>query len=391
MSRRPRPAAPGLFLTGCYRSGTTLLEKLLHAHPQVSVASQPFPLLYFGVKAAFLRERGLERRYPLGHRFLEDTDRLEDFAAFLDRYVVGAGDLQRLAGAMETYAEARWSPQILPLLADLRPGTFLDVWAQLVDLVARCYPTADLALAGTKEVLSEEYLPYLLARGQRGVVILRDPRDMIASYNFRRRATEIESGRPVLFSLRIWRKSVAFALACEGAPGFGWLRYEDLSRQPLEELARLTRLLSLDSYPAGVLRGPLLAQDGSPWSGNSSFERMEAVSTTSVGRFREVLPRETLEFVEYVCAPELRALGYPLASDAADDEDALHGFREPPTAGHPRFEAGYSTDASRLAHEVQRRRMLQASVALDDEEVRRWFVTAEAYARLSATSLGASA
>ena len=33
----PRP----LLVTGCYRSGTTVLEKSLHMHPAVVVASQP--------------------------------------------------------------------------------------------------------------------------------------------------------------------------------------------------------------------------------------------------------------------------------------------------------------------------------------------------------------
>lgn len=391
MPERPDPPDSGLFIAGCYRSGTTLLEKLLHAHPQVSVASQPFPLLYFDVKASFLRERGLERRYPLGHRFGEEVDTLEEFSAFLDRHVVGEDDLRRLATAMSAYAEPRWTPQVLPLLAELRPGLFLDVWAQLGTIVARCFPSADLVLAGSKEVLCEEYLPYLLRHGHRGLVVIRDPRDMIASYNFRRRATEIESGRPVLFSLRIWRKSVAFALACEQLPGFAWLRYEDLSHRPLEELRRVTDALGIDGYPEDVLRRPLVAQDGTPWGGNSSFERMEVVSTASVGRFRDVLPRETLEFVEYLCAPELRALGYALESGAADDERALWGFSEPPAAGHPRFEPGYSTDEARLAQEIHRRAMLARAEPLDAAEARRWFVTGAAYARLAGSHVGAGA
>jgi hypothetical protein len=62
--------AAELLVTGCYRSGTTLLEKLLHAHPASCVASQPFPVLYAYVKNLFDVSRGLLRRYPLGHRFL---------------------------------------------------------------------------------------------------------------------------------------------------------------------------------------------------------------------------------------------------------------------------------------------------------------------------------
>lgn len=380
----------GFLLAGCYRSGTTLLEKLLHAHPRASVASQPFPLLYFHVKEAFLRHRGLERRYPVGHRFGEGAYTLEELGRFLDGHVIGGAEIAALARRMAGYAEQRWTPQLVPLLSRLRPGTFLTLWRQLNGLVARSFAKPSLALAGTKEVLCEEFVPYLLDRGARAAIVVRDPRDVISSYNFRRRATEIESNRPILFTVRIWRKSVALALACAGRDGFSWLRYEDLSHAPLEELNRVARALGLGRYPGAALRSPLRAQDGTVWSGNSSFEPLSAVSTSSVGRFREVLPRATLEFVEYLCAPELRALGYEPATGAVDDPSALERFAEPVEDVHPRFEAGYSTDPSRLDQEVRRRELLARAQPLEEPEARRWFVEPAAYRQLRAVGVGTS-
>ena len=73
-----------LLVTGCYRSGTTLLEKLLHAQPSACIASQAFPVLFFMAKEAFLSSRGIDRRYPLDHLFLEDAYSSDEWVSFLD-------------------------------------------------------------------------------------------------------------------------------------------------------------------------------------------------------------------------------------------------------------------------------------------------------------------
>ena len=56
------------FITGFLRSGTTLLEKLVHALPGACIGPQPFPFLYYDTKRAFLRARGCDaiQGYLLG-------------------------------------------------------------------------------------------------------------------------------------------------------------------------------------------------------------------------------------------------------------------------------------------------------------------------------------
>jgi hypothetical protein len=77
------------FITGFLRSGTTLVEKLVHALPGACIGPQPFPFLYHDAKRAFLRGRGIDgERYPLGHLFGEGRYRPGDFEAFLARHRV---------------------------------------------------------------------------------------------------------------------------------------------------------------------------------------------------------------------------------------------------------------------------------------------------------------
>jgi hypothetical protein len=368
-----------LLVTGCYRSGTTLLEKLLHAHPASCVASQPFPVLYAYVKGLFDESRGLVRRYPLGHRFLEDGYSDADFAAFLDRRHLTDADLDAVFEQLARYTEGLWTPEILGARPAIRPGVFLDVYRQLMQVVLGLFPKAGIRVIGSKEILVEEYVSYLLGKGVHVVIIIRDPRDMIASLNFSERDNATGCDRPVLYSMRIWRKSVATALAFEGHPRFRWVRYEDLVAHPLPVLARLVGFLQLPAFPDNALTGPLRDQRGRDWEGNSSFRDQAGVSRESVGRFRDVLPLPVQSMIETVTAPELQLLGYGVSQPVAA---ALTHYRDPFARIHARFPADYSADAGRVRDELERLECLASPAVLSDDEARRWFVYPEAYRRL---------
>lgn len=368
-----------LLVTGCYRSGTTLLEKLLHAHPASCVASQPFPALYAYVKDLFDESRGIRRRYPLSHRFLEADYSDGDFAAFLDRRQLIDSDIDAVFGQLAGHVEGHWTPEILGARAEVQPGTFLEVYRQLMRSVLALFPKAGVRIVGSKEILVEEYAPYLLERGIHVVIIVRDPRDMVASLNFSERDNSTGRDRPVLFSMRVWRKSVATALAFEGHPRFRWLRYEDLVASPRTVMAELGEWLGLTDLPDAVLRGSLRDQRGREWEGNSSFRDQAGVSRTSVGRFRDILPESVQGFIEAVAAPEMALLGYGASGPVAT---AMTDYRDPFADVHARFPADYSADPQRMRNELGRLQRLTSRPTLSDEEARRWFVHPKAYRRL---------
>ena len=368
-----------LIVTGCYRSGTTLLEKLLHAHPASCVASQPFPALYAYVKVLFDESRGVRRRYPLSHRFLEADYSDGEFATFLDRRQLTDSDIDAVFGQLAGHLEGHWTPEILGVRATIQPGTFMEVYRQLMRSLLALFPKAGTRILGSKEILVEEYVPYLLDQGVHAVVILRDPRDMIASLNFRERDNATGRGRPVLYSMRVWRKSVATALAFEGHPRFRWLQYEDLVASPQTVMAGLGDWLGLSDFPDDVLSGSLRDQRGREWDGNSSFRDQVGVSRTSVGRFRKILPEGVQAFIEAVAAPEMALLGYAVSRSVAT---AVSHYRDPFTDVHARFPADYSADPHRLRNELERLDRLASRSTLSEEEARRWFVYPEAYRRL---------
>jgi hypothetical protein len=377
------PAPANLLITGCYRSGTTLLEKLLHSHRNVCLASQPFPVLYFHVKSLFLAELGLQRRYPLDHLFREEGYARDEFHAFLDRFRLCEERLDAVFDGLAEYTLGLWTPEITRFRDMVTPGVFIDIYRQMNGFVPLLFPKEDIRYVGGKEVLCEEYVPYLLSRGHKAIIVIRDPRDMITSLNFRERDNLTGANRPVLFSLRAWRKSVAIALAHENHPDFKWVRYEDLARDPRATLCQLASFLGVDGFRSEMFKSGIRDQRGDPWRGNSSFEEQDGISTGSVGRYVTVLPEYVTAYVEACCWPEMRLLGYDFRDLSHFEEDAVRSYREPFEVLHHKFPPDYSFSTEHIEEEIERYRKLAVRAEpLSVEEARQWFLYRSTYRKL---------
>ncbi len=371
-----------LFVTGCYRSGTTLTEKLLHLHPDVSVASQPFPVLLFYAKERFLAEVGVERRYPLDHQFRETAYRPDDFTAFLENLTLDAGDIAEVAQRLDGYTEGLWTRQVLDVLPAVAPGSFLSVWQDLSTRLASALGRPNVSVVGTKEVLGEEFVPFILRSGGHVVHVLRDPRDMITSLNMRVRYNLTGDPRPVLYSVRLWRKSVAYALADE-TRGANVIRYEDVAADPAGTMAPIARNLGVADVSSSDLISGLKNQSGGTWAGNSSFDGLEGVSTAPIGRYRTRLPDDTIRYIETIAAPEMKVLEYERTGLPSMTTAELLEYEEPTPATHKAFDPGYSRAPSRIADEERRLQMLSGSP--EESETREWFTFPSAFRRLSDT------
>lgn len=352
-----------IFVTGMQRSGTTLLDKLLGNHPVVSILSQPFPFLFLEVKRAFFRSLGLEPpRYVLSPLFRETRYAPGDFAGFLERYVIDRVLLEKVFFEMEEFSGqyTRFSRRRLEVaFAAFQPGNLTETLSQLYRLLAH-KPGA--IWYGGKETLCEEFLPYLLGRGVRVILILRDPREILVSLNYGEGSRFAGHLKPTLFNVRNWRKSVAFALHLDGHPGFHWLRYEDLVAEPLPVLDQLTRFLGIEPFGRDVFDHGIRDQDGRIWQGNSSHGAVVGISPSSVRRYRELLPPSVISFVEASCYPELRYLAYPLTLPRSELTAALERFADPYAVERADL-ADYLPNARNIADELARLAILDGVAA----------------------------
>lgn len=371
----PATAASTLFVTGMQRSGTTLLEKLLATHPQISLLSQPFPFLFLEAKRALFRRRGWQvPPYPLGPLFLESRYGEEDLTDHLESWRVDAAALRTVFASMDGFSGqyTRFDPADLERVLDgVVPGDFAAVLSYLY----RALTGGGAALSGGKETLCEEFLPYLLGRGYRCAVILRDPRDVLASLNHGQGREHAGRLKPTLFNLRNWRKSVAFALHLEGQPRFAWVRYEDLTCRPLEALNRMVQVFGVDPFAQDLLAGGIRDRDGRAWTGNSSHGAQVGVSGTSVGIHEKILPPGVGRLVEAACYPELQHLGYRVSLEWEDVPGVLRSFADPYAC--EREDLPEYADAAALAAQELRRVELLARPAPQEE--RPYFLFSDVY------------
>jgi hypothetical protein len=316
------------------RSGTTLVQRLLDASPGLCVLYQPLMPLFVGAKAEFLRSLGWpDERYPLGPLFLEGRYRPEQFAAFLESWrpdpwpgIEGTGSE---AAGDESFADA-----------------LQRFWR------GRC-PAVEVL--GAKEVLCEEYAPYLASRGVVVVIVLRDPRDVLASTIAGRGHQYTGRTRPTLYTLRNWRKSVAIALHLSRRGLAPLVRFEDVVKDPVGAVAGIAaRLLGPSAFTSP--HGPPRAAP----EANSSFGTWSGVSQEPVGRYQSVLSPALVRYVETVCGPEMRAIGYPTRHDQSEDAAAvLAEFKEPCPVEHDALARDYSNDPANIAAELRRLEFLQ--------------------------------
>lgn len=347
-----------MFITGMQRAGTTLLAKLVDAQPGMTIFSQPAPLLLVEAKRDFLKTLGEDAaRYPLGHLFGETRYTPPDFTAFMSNYTLDRERASALFARMQTYSGqyTRFTSQETD--AALTRALFVPM------LVAfwRGLAPHDAVSAGAKETTCEEFLPALLNAGVSCALIVRDPRDVLASLNHGRGPEFSGALKPTLFNIRQWRKSVAFALALEGREGFHWLRYEDLTTDPAAQLRRLG------------FNAPVAVADA--WNGNSSHGERRGVSRESIGMYRRILPPRVIHFIEAACYPEMRVFGYDVSIDESHPSNILSSFEDPyNTRDDMQADA---IDAPNIARELHRYELLKRGTYESP-----YFIFAKAFDRL---------
>lgn len=324
-----------VFVTGMLRSGTTLAQMLLTNHPDAFVAYQPFHQFHVDVKRIFLDELGVERQLPLGDDMSTVEGETERFQEWLFQHVFDTATAQRLADE-STRGKGGGVPELTGTLC-LEAGTFFDLRGSLHRQMTRHFDAEGAAVIGSKEVLCEEYVPALADSGVDCVLVLRDPRAVVASANHGRYHAMVGDRYPLLLLLRLWRKSARHWIGLRAHPRVHVVRYEHLTHTPAAELDRLAEALDLDPFPRSVLEEPLRDHAGRAWAGNSSFGSKSGVDQSSTDTWRELLTEAEAEFIEACTLTELRELGYPtrlLANAAAERISAFIEDEEGVRAGY---------------------------------------------------------
>jgi len=290
----PRP----IMVIGCPRSGTTLLQLMLHAHPRIAIP----PENRFVLPAYHHRRRFGDLREPANRRRLAEwlvRGPKTKFASFgldpdrmVEQIVAGPPTVgSALATVFRAYA-ARFGK---PRWGDKRPSYVTNL-----EIVSQLYPAAQF------------------------VHIIRDGRDCVASL----KGKWWHHGGSYQAVSR-WAQAVdhgARAARRLGPDTFYELRYEDLVRDPERELAALCGFLGEDYHPAMAEPARIAPLVPSTRSRDHALTR-GSVTGSRIGSFAHRLEPWEVSLCEAVLAGRLRSHGYQLS-----------GAPPPPVAVRLRYE-----------------------------------------------------
>lgn len=312
-------------MTGCYRSGTTLIANFLNTHSQIRCYNQAFTDYFIERKKQYYFDRIISSKKYLGMGspplyFKDDFDnyclstKLQNLDFGIGEGCMGEPELRQW-GVGEEY-------RIMLSRHSLgRPST---------------------EVLGNKEILCHEFATALLRSEVKMIFILRDPKRMLESLNYGRGHKYTGGHRPTLINLRNWREIAETAIELKSDPNVFVTRYEDFVNT-VDERSRLFDFLGVKMEVISLQN--LFDQDGKPWSSNTSF----------VSQGRRQLDLSLALYTEAVCYFELRKLGYSTVVDPEEIPKIMSGFREPVDVFERNYyELDYSTSKENVVYEIER-------------------------------------
>ncbi|HLU32922.1 MAG TPA: sulfotransferase [Natronosporangium sp.] len=287
-----------VIIVGCPRSGTTLLQLMLHAHPRIAIPPENrFVLPAYHQRHRFGDLRSAANRRGLAEWLVSDrSTKFRDFgldpAAVIERIVAAPPTLgSALAAVFRAYADRFGKPR----WGDKRPSYLTNL-----GIIERLFPTAQI------------------------VHIVRDGRDCVASLK----------GMPwhrtgFYHAVAMWAKSIDHArwAARRRAPdSFYELQYERLVTDPVGELTALCAYLG-EEYHSAMAEPATLASTVVPRRKKHHALTRAPVTDARVGSWADRLEPWEISLCEAVLGDRLRRYGYELS-----------GAARPPVAMRLRYE-----------------------------------------------------
>lgn len=315
------------FVSGMFRSGTTLLARLLNSHPEVVCGSDPVRPLFNSFRydvADAARRETLQRFAPLEDYFLRGTGLLHTLLeADLDQEITMP--IEELGNRLRDAAMPFSGSWARAFAAPPSARTYRDLLDHCLRSLGEMYGAGkEVGMIGFKEVWTNEMIPAVLRsfEGSKAIIMVRDPRAVAASNN------STDAKYPIFFLARQWRKLAFVAQEVAGIhPGrVLLLRYEDLVTDMERETRRICEFLGIAFEPVILDPESYRDGDGRPWSRNSNFRDAVAQSRPKAPeeRWRRVLEAPDLLELELIAGDWMEHCGYPR------DYEAGRLLAEPP-------------------------------------------------------------
>ncbi|GBE29811.1 sulfotransferase domain protein [bacterium BMS3Bbin04] len=308
---------PFFFISGMFRSGTSLLARMLNAHPELAVASDPYAPLFKAFRNQVVRTtepgQAFDPDAPLGDYYLNPRE-LVFYEAIQDASLDRPFSETKLFTLQEQIRQisAKSSPKIHPYLDKLKGNSYGELLASGVQIIREAYGDDHTKLVGFKEAMTNEFVPHILDTfpEAKAIVVQREPRAMAASCNW--------AGKkyPWIYLARQWRKlgAIAWTLTQNGFVNRDrvmLVSYESLIRRPKETMEQICEFLDVPFEEISLDPAKFVDGSGNPWMQDPEYVRgVRAFNPDTLSKWRERLSIRDCEFMERLCWPEMSLFQY---------------------------------------------------------------------------------
>lgn len=309
-----------IFSTGTARSGTTFFARILSVNDQIKITNDPFLPIFRSLRTEILRQTvspDFNAAMPLDDYYFS-----EEKIAMMK--AIQGGDLNlKFPIEQQVTLDAQLkdrvplgAKELVPFIGELRGSTYFELFQNGLQLLEKAHRVKNIDWCGFNDNWVIEFFP-LLAKAfpdAHFIVILRDPRATIAS-SMQLRAKEPEMV-PLMYSFaHHWRKHVAFSRILLSHPlvkdRLSVIRYEDLVINPEQVVSKLCRKLNVHFDVSMLDTEKFRPFRGDKWTPWSNFKVPEkGIYTDSMASWKKNLSLGNIEFIEFICDPEMRLVGY---------------------------------------------------------------------------------
>lgn len=308
------------YITSMFRSGSTMLARMLDVHPKVASASDPMRPLFNSFRydlgsKDYCSHHG--RFDPLGDYFLQDCDLLQRaLEASLDiSPKISASELIKTVAQRAEMFSGLYADQLDPKKLF---STYKDCIQYFLDTMGEVYghrQEKDYCCVAFKEVWSTEFYPALKKSfpTMKCIVIVRDPRAVLASKN----ATG--EPYPYIFMGRQWRKLAILSAYIDNVyEDVLLLRYEDVVSRPEEYISKICSFIDIE-YNENLLDLALYkCGRGEPWKQNTSYKdtKSRRINARSMDKWKNTLDKRDVLSIEIFTHDWMRYFEYePINSE----------------------------------------------------------------------------
>lgn len=283
-----------IYISGMYRSGTTLVTRILDNHPDLSVTYDSVHFMRFSYG----------KYDPISEK--------KNYTALINEIH------ERIMTRWEMVFDNK---AVLKILEEKEKVDYADVYDEMMkNLMLKDKPHARW---GEKTNVCWGQIPNFLQMFPDGKTInmVRDPRDTMTSF----KKITYEPGYAYLdtafAALNSFHSSEKFKKTL-GPERFYSLRYETLIKDPKGEFKRICDFLEIEYNEKYLDTKKFKNKKGEWWDGDSSTNQaIQGISPQPIGRWKENLSNLEVYFVEMICREQMVNFGYDLEAKALNKEE----------------------------------------------------------------------